>query len=392
MPATLARPDFNDTRLAFRAKSDAQLRWTWLIFRLIHNPWLTRLGSQFLNFGLRLGLPVKGIIRRTLFEVFCGGETLEDTRQASLALDGFGVKTILDYSVEGEKSEAGFDQTCEEILRGLRHAGERPEVCFCACKLTGLASVELMEKIQQGQPLTPEEQAAELRVRQRLQRLAAAAVEQRTPLFIDAEESWIQDAIDAWAEALMEQFNREHAHVYTTVQLYRRDRLDYLTRLIARAGEKGYHLGVKLVRGAYIEKESARAEALGYPNPMQPAKASTDRDFDAALAACIAHIDRVSVCAGTHNERSSLYLTELMAAKQLPPNHPNIWFSQLLGMSDHISFNLAYHGYNVAKYLPYGPVAAVFPYLTRRAQENTSIAGQTSRELELLSRELKRRG
>ncbi|MDX1907889.1 MAG: proline dehydrogenase family protein [Bacteroidia bacterium] len=391
MPVATVSPDFNNTELAFKAKSQARLLRTYWIYKLIDNPFLTKVGPPMLSAALRMGLPVQGLVRDTLFEVFCGGESLPETAATSRYLHAYGVKTILDYSVEGEKNEAGFDATCQEIEATLLHGGQMDEVAFSACKLTGLASFDLMEKMQRGEALSPDEQVSLDRVRARLDRLASTAAAQRTPLFIDAEESWIQDTIDMLAEEVMARYNTQFPCVYTTVQLYRHDRLAYLENLIRRSREQGYILGVKLVRGAYLERENDRAAQLGYPTPMQPDKDSTDRDYDAALRLCVEHIDHVAICAGTHNEASSLYLTQLMADRGLPPDHPHVWFAQLLGMSDHISFNLAHHGYQAAKYLPYGPVKAVMPYLIRRANENTSIAGQSSREMELLSRELRRR-
>ncbi|MEO0472734.1 MAG: proline dehydrogenase family protein [Bacteroidota bacterium] len=363
----LTNIDFNDTARAFQAKSDVKLRRTYRMFRLIDSPFLTRIGPKLLNFALWLRLPITGIVRKTIYELFVGGESIDKSVEASQYLNQFGVKTILDYSVEGERTEAGFDATHQEFLATLIHGGKHPEVSMSACKLTGLASFSLMEKVQKGEKLTSDEQAAWERVQHRMESLALAAVNEHTPLFIDAEESWIQDAIDALAEDLMERHNQSRANVFHTVQLYRHDRLDYLQGLIARSREKGYVLGVKLVRGAYLEKENDRADDLGYPTPMQPDKAATDRDYDAALKLCIDNIDHVAVCAGTHNESSARYLTELMSSAGLAADHPHVWFAQLLGMSDHISFNLADKGYHVAKYVPYGPVRAVIPYLIRRA-------------------------
>lgn len=385
--------DFGNTQLAFHAKSDARLKRTYLMYRMIGFPFTARVGPQVLNFMLRYHLPgAKSIVRGTLFKVFCAGESLEDTLVTTQQLQQFGVRAILDYSVEGEKTEAGFDATCQEFYDTLVLGAKQNPVAFSACKLTGLASFDVMEKLSAGKSLDSEETAAWERVKARMERLAEASAAGRVPFFIDAEESWIQDAIDALAESLMERYNQTEPLIFTTVQLYRHDRLEYLRGLIQRSRERGYVLGVKLVRGAYLEKEHARAEAMGYPTPIQASKEATDHDFNEALRLCIDHIDHLAVCAGTHNEESSRYLTELMASKGLPNNHPRVLFAQLLAMSDHISFNLAHEGYNAFKYLPYGPVDAVFPYLSRRAQENTSVAGQSSRELELLSGEMKRRG
>lgn len=390
--------DFSNTELAFRAKDDAQLRKARLLFSLMGNPLLAKFGPGMLSWAVKSGLPIEGAVRSTLFEIFCGGTSIEDTVHTSQNLHKYGVKTILDYSVEGEKTEAGFDACCNEIVRTLVHGGNTHEVEFTACKLTGMASLSLLEKAfvpqwiaPQSPALTADEQQELARVRARVLRICQAAADNQTPVFIDAEESWIQDTIDVLAEEMMAKFNQERPLVYTTVQLYRHDRLEYLRGLIARSRAQGYILGVKLVRGAYHEKESTRAIELGYPDPIQPNKAATDRDYDAALRLCIDNIDHVAICAGTHNEASCLLLTQLMAEKGIAHDHPHVVFAQLLGMSDNLSFNLAASGYNAAKYLPYGPVKSVVPYLMRRAQENTSVAGQTGRELHFLNIEAKRR-
>ncbi|MEO0581539.1 MAG: proline dehydrogenase family protein [Bacteroidota bacterium] len=389
---TVAPPiDFTNTELAFQAMSNAKLSRTYWMFRMIDNPFLTKVGPKMLTWAFQIGLPVKGIVKNTIFELFVGGESLPDTARTSAYLKKFGVHTIMDYSVEGEKNEKGYEATKEEILRTIDHGHAHEEVAFSALKMTGLASFSIMEKLHQGEFLSPSEQEAWDRVVLRLQTIAEAASAKETPIFVDAEETWIQDPIDRLVEDLMERYNQTNPIIWQTIQLYRWDRLDYLKRLIQDSKEKGYILAVKLVRGAYLEKESRRAEEKGYKDPMQASKEATDRDYDAALALCIENIDHVAVCAGTHNDASSLHLTELMSQKGLEPQNTRIWFAQLLGMSDNISFNLAHAGYNVAKYLPYGPVKAVMPYLMRRAEENTSIAGQSSREVRLLAEEVKRR-
>jgi proline dehydrogenase len=391
--------DFSNTQLAFQAKSDLQLRKAYWLFKMIGIPWINAIGPKLLSTSLKIGLPVKGIVKKTLFEVFCGGESLAETARTSAYLFQFNVRTILDYSVEGERNEEGFDRTANEIVNTLLHGGNHEEVAFSACKITGFGKINLLEKAQlvlrEGKPLSEglseKDLAAFEQVRARIDKICQTAVDQKTPVFIDAEESWMQDTIDMLAEEMMEKYNGENAWVATTVQMYRWDRLVYLKELIQRSKTKGYQLGIKVVRGAYLEKETDRAEEMGYKNPMQPDKQSTDHDYDVALRLCIENIDHVHICAGTHNETSSLLLTQLMKEKGLPNDHSHILFSQLLGMSDHISFNLGHAGYNTAKYLPYGPVKAVMPYLIRRANENTSVAGQSSRELKLLRTEFSRR-
>jgi proline dehydrogenase len=391
MKNVLPKVDFNNTQLAFQARTDKKLKKDYWLFKMVDSPFLTWLGPKLINFSFAIGLPIKGLIRKTIFQLFCGGESLAETVETSKYLASFGVKTILDYSVEGERTEAGFDATCEEIGKTLVHGGKYDEVAFCACKLTGMARIALLEKVQAGKELTEAETAEFERIRQRVDSLSRLAAENNTPLFIDAEESWIQDVIDQLAEEMMEKYNQEKAVVYTTAQLYRHDRLEYIRGLIERSKTKGYVMGIKLVRGAYLEKETLRAKEYGYENPMQPNKEATDRDFNDSVRLCLEHVDRVATCVGTHNEKSSLLVTEILQQKNLPIDHPHVWTAQLLGMSDHISFNLAHSGYNAAKYLPYGPVKSVMPYLIRRAEENTSIQGQSSREVELLSREVKRR-
>lgn len=389
--ASPAGLDFSNTELAFQARSQEELKWLYRVYRLIDSPFLTRIGPPLLEVALKLRLPVEGIMRKTLFRIFCGGESLEDSRSATEYLAKYGVATILDYAVEGEKSEAGFDATHQQLLKTIQFGGKYPSVAFVACKMTGLGAMDLMRKQQAGASLNEKEGIALQRIERRIYSLAEAAAQAGMPLFIDAEESWIQGYIDRLAEHLMETFNRERPIVHTTVQLYRHDRLDYLRNLLEASRQKGYWLGIKLVRGAYLEKEHDRAEEKGYPSPMQANKAATDRDFDLALEVCVKQIDHVSLCAGTHNESSSYLLTRLMEERGIAPGDTRIWFSQLLGMSDHLSFNLAHAGYKVAKYLPYGPVKSVIPYLVRRAQENTAIAGQSSREVSLIKKEIARR-
>ncbi|MEL6132882.1 MAG: proline dehydrogenase family protein [Bacteroidota bacterium] len=383
--------DFTNTELAFQAMSNAKLNRTYWMFRLIDNPFLTKVGPKMLTWAFQMGLPVKGVVKNTIFELFVGGESLTDTVRTSEYLKKFGVRTIMDYSVEGEKNEPGYEVTQQEILRTIDHGHAHEEVAFSALKMTGLARFSLMEKLHLDKPLTTSETEEWERVITRLQVIAEAASAKQTPVFVDAEETWIQAPIDRLVEELMEKYNQTAPIVWQTIQLYRWDRLAYLKKLIQDSKEKGYILAVKLVRGAYLEKESRRAEEMGYQDPMQPSKEATDKDYNEALKLCIDNIAHVAICAGTHNEESSLYLTKLMQQKGLEPQDTRVWFAQLLGMSDNISFNLAHAGYNVAKYLPYGPVKAVMPYLMRRAEENTSIAGQSSREVRLLSEEVQRR-
>lgn len=383
--------NFEDTALAFQHRSDKELKRIYRLFRLIDSPFLTRIGPPLVMKALQWNLPVEGLVKYTLYEIFCGGPSLEASLPVLEKIDSFGVKTILDYSVEGENTEAGLEYTFRELLASIEFGGGQASVAFIAMKISGIADVELLQKKQGGADLKAAEIKAYQRSKQRLYTLCEASVTHDLPIFIDAEESWIQGEIDELVEEMMETFNREKVYIYTTLQMYRHDRLDYLDQLLERGKKKGYVLGVKLVRGAYLEKENEQANEKGYPSPMQPNKRATDTDFNQALRICIAHIDRLALCAGTHNEESSALLADLMREKGVPHDHPHVSFAQLLGMSDHISFNLAQRGYRSAKYVPYGPVKAVIPYLMRRAQENTAIAGQSSREVELLKKEVQRR-
>ncbi len=327
----------------------------------------------------------------TIFRHFCGGEDINECSYVINRMGALGVGSILDYSVEGKEEEVEFDHSCEEILATVRRAAGDKYIPFSVFKVTGLARFALLEKVSSKVALSSEEAAEFGRIRDRVRRICEEGYKLNVRVFIDAEETWIQPAIDELATSMMERYNSKACIIYNTLQLYRHDRVDFLKKAWEKAEAGGYYLGLKLVRGAYMEKERERAKVMGYPSPINPDKASSDNEYNEAVRFCIEHIDRISICAGTHNEASSILLTELMAENGISPGDERIYFSQLLGMSDHISFNLAKAGYNVAKYVPYGPVSAVLPYLTRRAQENTSIAGQTGRELSLLTAELKRR-
>lgn len=382
---------FDNTTIAFRNKSDSELSKAYWLFKIIASNFLTKIGPPATNFALRIGLPIKGIIRKTIFNHFCGGETIAGCIHAIDRLAGQRVGTILDYSVEGEDTEAVFDQTCAEILRTVAYATTNPNITFSVFKPTGLGRFELFERINAGATLSEAEVLEYQRVKERVERICQACFDRGVKVLIDAEHSWIQDVIDDLAREMMRRYNRKAPVVYNTYQLYRHDKLAALKADYYLAETDGFFLGAKLVRGAYMEIERKRAADNGYRSPIQPNKAATDRDYDAALHFCLDHIDRTGFMAGTHNEASSRLLAEEMNRRQLPFNHPHIHFAQLLGMSDNLSFNLADAGYQVAKYMPYGPVEAVMPYLFRRAQENTSVAGQTGRELSLIAKEKKRR-
>lgn len=383
--------NFNNTENAFINKDDQRLQKAYFVFKLISIPWLNKVGTFCLNLALKLRLPVKGLIKVTVFNHFCGGESIEDCESRIQELSQFNVKTILDYSVEGKQEDEDFDSCLGKAVASIERAKLDNNVPFCVIKLTGLIPFDLLKKVGNQETLTDEEQNDFLKGRNRVDIICQNAFNAGIPLMIDAEESWIQDAIDEIALLMMHRYNQERAIVYNTAQMYRHDRLNYIKVLYKQSLEEGFYIGLKVVRGAYMEKERARADRKGYPSPIQPDKAATDRDYNDALSFCIDHSNRIALCAGTHNEHSSMLLTELMEAKGLKAETPSIYFSQLLGMSDHISFNLAQANYNVAKYVPYGPIVEVMPYLIRRAEENTSIAGQTGRELKLIMEEMKRR-
>ncbi|HZX75428.1 MAG TPA: proline dehydrogenase family protein [Cyclobacteriaceae bacterium] len=382
---------FDNTQIAFSYKSDNQLRKASFIFNVVNHPAIARLATWGVKWGLKLGLPIKGIIRATAFQHFCGGETIEKCEGTIQQLDRFQVKTILDYSVEGAKTEAGFDAATEEVLRTVDKAKGNSAIPFCVFKVTGIADAGLLEKVQQNEGLTLEEQQAFSRIRKRVDKICNKAYDYQVPVLIDAEDSWYQRVIDDMAYEMMKKYNVKSPIVFNTFQMYRADMYDNLVKASAMAKSEGYFLGVKMVRGAYMEIERKRAEEKGYADPIQPTKEASDESFNKGLNFCIENIQHTSLMCGSHNEHSNLLLTELMSKNNLSKQDKRVWFAQLLGMSDTISFNLAKAGYNVAKYVPYGPVEAVMPYLFRRAEENTSVEGQSSRELILIRKELKRR-
>lgn len=396
-PAGTAAPtrprtiDLQDTRIAFADKNDRDLWQAYWLFRIIGNPTLSGAGQAFTKAAMALHLPISGLVKATIFRQFCGGETIDESLATAAKLARSGIGTILDHSVEGADDEGALDHTVEEVLRTIAVAKGRTDIPFCVFKPTGIARVEILEKVSAKATLSADEQAEWQRAQARMARICAAAAEAGVPTLVDAEESWIQDAIDELVAAMMERYNTQRALIYNTVQLYRHDRLAFLKRSTEEARAKGYQLGVKLVRGAYMEKERERAAEKGYRDPIQPDKTACDRDYDEALRWCVSNVDRVSIVAGTHNEQSSLLLARLMNEHGIAHDDTRIWFSQLLGMSDNISYNLAASGYRVAKYVPYGPVKEVLPYLIRRAAENTSVKGQTGRELGLILAERRRR-
>lgn len=383
--------NFDNTEIAFRNKSNGELNAAYWLFKIISSNFLTKVGPPITNFFLNIGLPIKGAIKATIFKHFCGGETIVECEHTIEQLASGNVGTILDYSVEGEDEESVFDFTCEEIIRTIERAAGDKRIPITVFKVTGIGRFGLLEKLDAKQQLNATEIAEFEKVKQRCERICRAAFEKNVPIMVDAEETWIQDTIDELAIDMMRLFNQKSIIVYNTYQMYRHDKLADMKadHLIAKAS--GFILGVKMVRGAYMEKERKRADEMGYSSPIQPDKAASDRDYDASLHYCMEHINDIAFVCGTHNESSCRILAQLLDEYKIPHNHPHVYFAQLLGMSDNLSFNLSDAGYNVTKYVPYGPIKAVMPYLFRRAQENTSIAGQTSRELGLIIKEKQRR-
>lgn len=383
--------DFSNTEIAFKSKNNSELRTSYLLFKAIGINWLVKIGTPLVETAFALHLPIKPIIKKTVYKQFVGGESITECELAIDNLYKYHIGTILDYSVEGKEAEEDFEYTCKETIDTIYKATNNPKIPFCVFKVTGVARFALLEKVNNNEMLTVEEAAEYQKVVSRIEKICQTAFDNNVRLFIDAEETWIQLAIDNLATAMMEKFNKQQAIVYNTLQMYRHDRLAFLKESHQHALANNYFLGVKLVRGAYMEKERARAQTLNYLDPIQTTKENSDKDYNNSLIYCVENIDRISICAGTHNEDSSRLLAQLMLDKNIATDDKRIFFSQLYGMSDNLSYNLANAGYNVAKYLPYGPVKAVMPYLFRRAAENTSVAGQTGRELNLILKERARR-
>jgi proline dehydrogenase len=399
---------FENTEYAFAAKSDKELKKANFLFSMMGKPWLVNAGLNITPLAIKWHFPfTKTIIRNTIFEQFVGGETLEETVTAANKLNQYNVKVILDYGVEGKEGEENFDHAKDEFKKVIDYASTQSNIPFMSVKVTGFARFALLEKLhalmQQGEgtlmkrylrsveSLPAAEKEEWHKVRLRTQQLCEQAEKKNVGILVDAEETWIQDPVDALTILMMDIFNKKKAVAYNTIQLYRHDRLKFLKDCFIAAEERNFILGAKLVRGAYMEKERKRAAEMGYPSPIQPDKETCDKDYNAALDFCIDHIDRIATIVASHNEHSNIYTTQLLDKKGLPHDHHHVHFSQLYGMSDNITFNLAKSGCSVSKYLPFGPIKDVIPYLMRRAQENSSVSGQTGRELMLIKKEMKRR-
>ncbi|MFN8249759.1 MAG: proline dehydrogenase family protein [Ferruginibacter sp.] len=400
---------FDNTEYAFAYKSTEELKKANFLFSAMGSPFLVNLGLKLTPLAIKFHIPLsKKIIRNTIFSQFVGGETLEETAAVVNRLEKYKVQVILDYGVEGgENGEEGYDHATTEFIKVIDYAATQKNIPFMSIKVTGIVRFGLLEKIDAAmheaagslmkryhkvvEQLPTAEKEEWQRVVNRLFKICETANRKNVGVLVDAEESWIQDPVDALTILMMDTYNKGKAVVFNTLQLYRHDRLAFLKDSLVAAEERDFVLGAKLVRGAYMEKERKRAADMGYPSPIQPDKETCDKDYNLAVEFCINNIQRISVIVASHNEYSNLYTTQLLDQKGLPHNHPHVHFSQLFGMSDNITFNLAKSGCSVSKYLPFGPIDDVVPYLMRRAQENSSVSGQTGRELGLIRKELERR-
>lgn len=382
---------FNSTEIAFKIKSNKELKRAHFLFKAISSRVLVKVGGDLSNFAIRIHFPIKWIVKPTIYSHFCGGETIEDCLPTVTKLSKYNVQSVLDYSVEGKENTEEIEAALNETLQTIQNAAKNENIPFAVFKPTAFGSDAVLEKKSAGEELNEEEELASQDFVSRIGKLCRTASELQVPIMIDAEDYCYQKFIDEVVNAMMAKYNKKKAIVYNTYQMYRTDRMDVFRKDLEKAREGNYFMGIKFVRGAYMERERERAARLGYPSPIHPDKERTDKDYDAALKLAVENIDKVSIFNGTHNENSSLHLARLMEEHGISKDDPRCYFSQLYGMSDHISFNLAHEGYNVAKYLPYGPVKSVIPYLIRRTEENTSIGGQTSRELNLILRERDRR-
>nr|WP_299172988.1 proline dehydrogenase family protein [uncultured Allomuricauda sp.] len=384
-------PNFENTATAFQLKTDSELERAYFLFRLIANEPLVKIGTAVTNFAIKAHLPIEGLVRATVFDHFCGGVNEEDCLPIIDKMYSKGVCSILDYSVEGKETEDQFDFALAKTLEVLNFVKEKDAIPFAVFKPTGFGRFKLYEKVSANINLDEKESLEWSRIIDRFDKVCSKAHDLDVGLLIDAEESWMQDAADAIVLDMMRKYNTKKPIIFNTLQMYRWDRLDYLKEVLEIANNEGFKLGFKVVRGAYMEKENDRADEMGYQTPICPSKKATDENFDAAITFMMNHLNTISIFAGTHNEASCLKLIKHMEENEVESSDPNIWFGQLFGMSDHITYNLTAEGFRAAKYVPYGPVKDVMPYLIRRAEENTSVAGQTTRELSLLQKEKKRR-
>ncbi|MBX2845559.1 MAG: proline dehydrogenase family protein [Saprospiraceae bacterium] len=384
--------NFDNTEIAFQAQSNKDLRKSYRLFRLLNSSTLSKLGKQVTMVAFNLGLPIKGLVKRTIFEAFVGGESIDESQGDIKKLGEYGIQTALDYGVEAKNDEKELDKIAEVLVRKIAYVKEDPNANIATAKVTALSRDGLLVKVSQGEALDAHEEAEWERVVERMDMISKTAYESGNALYFDAEESWLQPAIDALVQQMMRKYNQTQPIIYNTIQLYRHDRLTFLKELHKEAATQNYILAVKLVRGAYMEKERKRAEDENYLSPIHKDKASVDKDYNLAVEYCMSHIDNIAFCLASHNEESNYLLEDLSEKYNIPKTHPHILSCQLFGMGDHITFNMASEGFNTAKYLPYGPVKELLPYLLRRANENSSVDGQASRELLLAKKEMRRRG
>ena len=382
---------FNDIETAFKGKSNNDLREMHILFKVMNSPRWVSLGKKLINFAFAIHFPIEWIVERTIYKHFCGGVSIQGSSKLIDKLDERNVGTILDYAVEGEESEEEFDATYKELLNVITFSHKNKKTPFSAFKLTGIGSFDLMAKVSNDEPLSDSETKSYDRLINRVDGICQLSHKLDVPVLIDAEQSWIQPMLDSVVLDMMRKYNKEKAIVQNTYQMYRHDRLETIKKHHAIAKAEGFYLGLKIVRGAYMEAERERAKEMGYLSPIQPDKQATDKDFNAIIHYFVKNVDTISFMVATHNEKSCKLLADLIEENGLPHNHPHIYFSQLYGMSDHITYNLANKGYNIAKYVPYGKVKTMIPYLIRRAEENSSVTGQSSRELLMIKQELKRR-
>jgi len=372
---------FSNKYIEYSSKSKVELYKILILFKILSNQKIVFCGKVLLNIALKLHLPILSLIKKTVFQQFCGGENIEESKAKIVELGQYNIQTILDYSIEGKNDENSFNDTYHEIIKTLEEAENNPLIPFCVFKITGFGRIGLLKKVNENTKLSLIEKKEFEVIKMRLQNICRRAQEKKIPILIDAEESWIQNTIDTLAENLMKTYNKSEVIVYNTIQLYRWDKLEYIKKLHGKSKKENYKLGFKLVRGAYMEKERIRAKLKKYICPIHKNKTNCDHDYDEASRYCIDNVQDMALCFGTHNEKSTEMIIKLMKAKSIPHNDKRIYFSQLLGMSDNISFYLGKFKYNVAKYVPYGPVKEVLPYLIRRAEENSAITGQTNREI-----------
>ncbi len=382
---------FNNTKDAFALKTDDDLKRSLFIFKLMSIPYMVPILTFFTNLSLKLRLPVEWAIRKTIFAQFCGGETQKECLPLVKLMHTKGVHSVLDYSVEGKETEEEFNKAADNKIAIIEFASKAKEIPFAVAKPTGLGRFEIWQKVTANEELTKAEALEWKRIQQRLERVCQRAYDLDVRLLIDAEETWMQDAADDLIEKMMEKFNKEKPIIFNTLQCYRWDRLAYIKSIYKRAKAKGFKLGFKIVRGAYMEKENKRASQKGYPSPICENKEATDVTFNAVMTYCLDHLETIHVFIGTHNEVSSYMALELLEQKGISSSDERVWFGQLYGMSDHISYNIAGVGSNAIKLVPFGPIRDVVPYLIRRAEENSSVQGEVGRELSLLIEEKQRR-